>query len=199
MTSPETVSPLLTAFTISWVISALNSIFVSLDAVRSNTMHLHKRGPERECYAVSIRWDDLGTTGNPEELPGTSLTPPNAVGRVWEEVSATGGEAHASDGMPMPAINAHANMISNSAMRGMPVCHAPPKWPTKGSQIIFKIGRSSGNILCLVIDGYYLRPRWAEYTLAINGKPRKWGLGMNECSATQKKPTMGQIKIQATQ
>ncbi|KAJ7211733.1 hypothetical protein GGX14DRAFT_394050 [Mycena pura] len=32
--------------------------------------------------------------------------------------------------------------------------------------------------------------RWAEYTLAIDGKPRKWGFGMNECSATQKKPTV---------
>ncbi|KAJ7912146.1 hypothetical protein B0H13DRAFT_2271691 [Mycena leptocephala] len=40
--------------------------------------------------------------------------------------------------------------------------------------------------------------KWAEYMLAINGKPRNWGRGMNECSATQKKAAMGQIRIQAT-
>ncbi|KAJ7923748.1 hypothetical protein B0H13DRAFT_2266903 [Mycena leptocephala] len=40
--------------------------------------------------------------------------------------------------------------------------------------------------------------KWAEYMLAIDGKPRNWGRGMNECSATQKKVAMGQIRIQTT-
>ncbi|KAJ7196638.1 hypothetical protein GGX14DRAFT_545659 [Mycena pura] len=50
------------------------------------------------------RWDDGAGRGLPKSRPGHRR---HRRGR-WEGVSAMAGKGHAGDGMPMPAINAHA-------------------------------------------------------------------------------------------